>query len=128
MNFAQPLWLIAGLAACTFLWWRYRRFDRKQHVALTTFVSPHLLDQLAHSVSSGRRTLKHALVIGGVACTFIALARPQAGYRWEETHRKGLDIMFAVDTSRSMLTQDVKPDRLTRQDGRQRPRQQTGRR
>ena len=73
MNFAEPLWLIAGLAACTFLWWQYRRFDRKQHLALTTFVSPHLLDQLARSVSAGRRTLKHALVIGGVACVFIAL-------------------------------------------------------
>ena len=54
------------------------------------------------------------LIIMGVACVFIALARPQAGYRWEETHRKGLDILFAVDTSKSMLTQDVKPDRLTR--------------
>jgi len=58
--------------------------------------------------------LKHLLIIAGVACVFVALARPQAGYRWEETHRKGLDILFAVDTSKSMLTQDVKPDRLTR--------------
>jgi len=114
MNFAEPLWLIAGLAACTFLWWRYRRFDRQQRVALTTFVSPHLLDQLARSVSAGRRALKHALVIAGVALVFVALARPLAGYRWEETHRRGLDILFAVDTSKSMLTQDVKPDRLTR--------------
>jgi len=114
MNFAEPLWLIVGLAACTFLLLRYRRFDRQQRAALTTFVSPHLLDQLTRSVSAGRRTLKHALVIAGVACTFVALARPQAGYRWEETHRKGIDILFAVDTSKSMLTQDVKPDRLTR--------------
>jgi Ca-activated chloride channel family protein len=114
MKFAEPLWLIAGLAACALLWWRYRRFDRKQHSALTTFVSPHLLDQLTRSVSAGRRTLKRALVMAGVACLFVALARPQAGFRWEETHRKGLDILFAVDTSKSMLTQDVKPDRLSR--------------
>jgi Ca-activated chloride channel family protein len=114
MKFAEPLWLIAGLAALSLLWWRYRRFDRQQHVALTTFVSPHLLEQLTRSVSAGRRTLKRGLVMAGVACLFVALARPQAGYRWEETHRKGLDILFAVDTSKSMLTQDVKPDRLTR--------------
>ena len=83
-------------------------------MALTTFASPHLLDQLTHSVSAGRRTLKRVLVMVGVACVFVALARPQAGYRLEETHRKGLDILFAVDTSKSMLAQDVKPDRLTR--------------
>ena len=114
MKFAEPLWLIAGLAACALLWWRYRRFDRRQRAALTTFASSHLVDLLTRSVSFGRRKLKHALVITGVACLFVALARPQAGYRWEETHRKGLDILFAVDTSKSMLTQDVKPDRLTR--------------
>jgi Ca-activated chloride channel homolog len=45
---------------------------------------------------------------------FVALARPQAGYEWQETHRKGLELLFAVDTSKSMLAQDVKPDRLTR--------------
>jgi Ca-activated chloride channel family protein len=114
MKFAEPIWLIAGLAACALLWWLYHRFDRRQHAALATFASPRLLDQLTRSVSPGRRALKHALVIAGVAFLFVALARPQAGYRWEQTHRKGLDILFAVDTSKSMLTQDVKPDRLTR--------------
>ncbi len=34
--------------------------------------------------------------------------------RMEESERRGLDILFAIDTSRSMLTPDVKPDRLTR--------------
>jgi Ca-activated chloride channel family protein len=114
MNFAQPIWLIAGFAACGLLWWRYRLFARRQRVELEAFASPHLVQQLTRSVSMGRRRLKHVLVIAGVACLFIALARPQAGYRWEEAHRKGLDILFAVDTSKSMLTQDVKPDRLTR--------------
>jgi Ca-activated chloride channel family protein len=114
MKFAEPFWLIAGLVACGLLWWRFIRFDRQQHVAMRTLISPHLLDQLTRSVSPGRRRLKHALVTVGVACLCIALARPQFGYRWEEAHRKGLDIFFAVDTSKSMLTQDVKPDRLTR--------------
>ncbi len=36
------------------------------------------------------------------------------GFEWQETHRKGLELLFAVDTSKSMLAQDVKPDRLTR--------------
>jgi Ca-activated chloride channel family protein len=114
MKFAEPFWLIAGLVACGLLWWRFIRFDRQQHVAMRKLISPHLLDQLTRSVSPGRRRLKHALVTVGVALLCIALARPQFGYRWEEAHRTGLDILFAVDTSKSMLTQDVKPDRLTR--------------
>src|SRR5262249_22199924 len=39
---------------------------------------------------------------------------PQVGFEFQETHRKGLELLFAVDTSKSMLAQDVKPDRLTR--------------
>jgi Ca-activated chloride channel family protein len=49
-----------------------------------------------------------------IALLFIALAGPQAGYRWEQMKRRGNDIIFAVDTSRSMLTPDVKPNRLER--------------
>ena len=45
---------------------------------------------------------------------FAALARPQWGYRWEETKTRGIDIIFAIDTSNSMLAEDVKPDRLER--------------
>jgi Ca-activated chloride channel homolog len=114
MKFAQPLWLLVGLAACAFAMWRYRRSDRRQRAALTTFASQHLVERLTRSMSPGRRVLKRILVVTGIACLFLALARPQAGFRWEESKRKGLDIFFAVDTSKSMLAQDVKPDRLTR--------------
>jgi Ca-activated chloride channel family protein len=114
MNFAQPYWLFAGLIACLFLIWRYRRFNRSQRAALASFVSPRLAQKLTASVSPGRRRLKQALFIAGVACLFAALARPQAGYRWQEVHRKGVEMLVAVDTSKSMLTQDVKPNRLGR--------------
>jgi Ca-activated chloride channel family protein len=114
MKFAQPLWLLAGLIACAALVWRYRRFDARQRVELAKFASASLVAQLTASVSPARRHFKHALVITGVACVAVALARPLAGFRWEEARRKGLDLMFAVDTSKSMLAQDVKPDRLTR--------------
>jgi Ca-activated chloride channel family protein len=114
MNFAQPYWLLAGLAACLFLLWRYRRFNRQQRAALAQFVSPRLFDKLTASVSAPRRRLKQGLFIAGVACLFVALARPQAGFRWEDVHRKGIELLVAVDTSKSMLTEDVKPNRLGR--------------
>lgn len=114
MKFAQPYWLLAGLAACLFLLWRYSAFNRQQRNALAEFVSPRLFDTLTASVSARRRRIKQSLFIAGVACLFVALARPQAGFRWQEVHRKGIELLVAVDTSKSMLTEDVKPNRLER--------------
>ena len=82
--------------------------------ALAQFVSPRLFDKLTASVSASRRKLKQALFIAGVACLFVALARPQVGFRWQEVHRNGIELLVAVDTSKSMLTEDVKPNRLGR--------------
>jgi Ca-activated chloride channel family protein len=114
MKFAHPIWLLVGVLASLALWWRYRRFDRKQTSLLAAFVSPRLAQSLTRSVSPGRRRFKRALFVVATACLFIALARPQAGFHWEKTHRKGREILFAVDTSKSMLAQDVKPNRITR--------------
>ena len=102
------------LAACAVLLWQYRRFDLAQRAALAQFAAARLLDKLTSSVSPRRRRVKRALFTLGVGLLFVALARPQAGFEWQETHRKGLELLFAVDTSKSMLAQDVKPDRLTR--------------
>ena len=44
----------------------------------------------------------------------MALARPLGSMQMQESERRGVDILFAIDTSRSMLTPDVKPNRLTR--------------
>ncbi len=114
MKFAEPIWLFVGLAALAGLFWLYRRFDARQRAALAEFASSHLLARLTASFSPGRRRLKRALFAAAIAFTCIALARPQLGYHWEEQKQRGIDILFAVDTSKSMLTQDVTPDRLTR--------------
>lgn len=114
MNFAQPIWLLAGAVACAALVWQYRRFDLAQRAALAQFAAERLLHKLTSSVSAPRRRTKRVLFTLGVGLLFVALARPQAGFEWQETHRKGLELLFAVDTSKSMLAQDMKPDRLTR--------------
>lgn len=114
MRFVEPIWLVVGLVICLALWWRFRRFDRAQGRLLAVFISPRLAVSLTRSLSPGRCRTKRILFVLATAGLFIALARPQAGFRWEEAHRRGLEILFAVDTSRSMLAQDVKPDRLTR--------------
>jgi Ca-activated chloride channel family protein len=114
VSFSDPLWLPAGLAACLCLLLIWRRYDLRQHAALARFISPHLRDQLTQSVSIGRRRLQRGLTLAALALLFVALAGPQIGYYWEIVHRRGNEIIFALDTSRSMSTPDIKPDRLTR--------------
>ena len=114
MIFAHPGWLVVGLAACLGALWTWRGYDARQRKALEAFISPHLGAELTRSISVSRRRLKRGLFIAAVAFLFAALAEPQAGFHWEQVKRRGNDIIFAVDTSRSMLTPDVKPNRLVR--------------
>ncbi len=114
MKFAQPIWLLTTLVVVPVLVWVFYRFDRSRREMLKRFASEHLLSVLTASVSPLRRSLKRWLTIAGVGLCLLALAQPQFGFHWEEVRRNGIDILFAVDTSRSMLAQDVNPDRLTR--------------
>lgn len=114
IHFAQPLWLWAGLAACLGVIVFLRLSGRRRQDDLKHFVASHLLGRLTSNVSPARRVIKNTLVVLALACCFIALARPQYGSRWIEVQRRGIDILFAVDTSKSMMAQDVKPNRLER--------------
>ncbi len=114
MTFTHPAWLIGGAFACLLLLWMWRRYDERQHAELARFVSGHLREQLTQSVSIARRRTRRGLMLAALASLFVALAGPLLGFRWELVSRHGNEIIFAVDTSRSMSTPDVKPDRLTR--------------
>ncbi len=56
-----------------------------------------------------RRTLLRTLALLFI---LLALARPQWGYKMEEVKQRGLDIIVVLDTSKSMLAADIKPNRL----------------
>ncbi len=62
--------------------------------------------------STQRRRTKNVLRILALALALVAVARPQRGFKWEKVHQRGLNIMVALDTSKSMLAQDIKPNRL----------------
>jgi Ca-activated chloride channel family protein len=114
MKFAEPIWLLAGLAVCALLALSWRRHDARQRAALARFASKHLHEQLVASFSVVRRRWRRGLFLLSLVFLFAALARPQLGYNWVETKRRGIEILFAIDTSKSMLTPDVKPNRLAR--------------
>jgi Ca-activated chloride channel family protein len=92
----------------------WHRYDRWQQAALAKFVSPHLRTKLTGSVSRFGRFMQRGLFAASVLCLCAALAGPLIGYHWENINRRGNEVVFAIDTSRSMLTPDVKPNRLTR--------------
>ena len=113
-GFFEPVWLAVGLLAVVAVVLLEAGAHRRRSQALRLFVAAHLVGTLAPSVSLARRLWKRLLLIGAVACLFIALARPHMFYRWEEEARTGLDLLVAMDCSKSMLTEDVKPNRLER--------------
>lgn len=114
MTVASPPWLLVTLAALAGLFVFWRAADARRRAALARFASPQLLGDLAAGLSQRRRGVKRALVAAGVALAGIALSGPQYGFTWEETQRRGIDVLIALDTSRSMLAQDVAPSRLER--------------
>jgi Ca-activated chloride channel family protein len=61
-----------------------------------------------------RRWVKAVMITVAAGFAIVALAGPQMGFKWEKTKQKGVDIMIALDCSKSMLAQDIKPSRLER--------------
>jgi len=113
MSFGAPIWFWA-LLVIPVLALLFARAEQRGIARLREFVSPRLLPQLAATVNRSRRVFRFALLMLGLALAIVSLARPQWGYIYEDVKRKGLDLLFAVDTSRSMLSNDVQPNRLER--------------
>ncbi|MDP3042705.1 MAG: VWA domain-containing protein [Candidatus Omnitrophota bacterium] len=113
MRFAQPyftLFIFVILGLILFYLWAFRMRKRTQG----KFAQKGLLVELLAQVDPGRQRIKAILMILGLTFCFFALLRPQRGFKWQEVKRKGLDIIIALDTSKSMLASDIKPSRLER--------------
>ncbi|HVN81390.1 MAG TPA: VWA domain-containing protein [Terriglobia bacterium] len=111
MHFADPeywnfYWLIPGLVV--FAWWSFRQKRR----ALLRFAEIHLIERLICGTSKARQLFKVATFLLSVSFLLLALVRPQWGTRYETVKRKGIDLLVVLDTSLSMDTQDVPPNRL----------------
>jgi Ca-activated chloride channel family protein len=113
MSFGAPEWFW-GLLVIPVLIALFVRAEKRGAERLREFVSPRLLPQLAGTVDRFRRTTRFGFQLLGLACAIVALAQPRWGYTFQDVQRKGLDLLIAVDTSRSMLSNDVQPNRLER--------------
>lgn len=76
------------------------------------FANTILLKQLSPNISKTKPILKLILLSLAFACLGIALVNPKMGTKLETVKREGVDIVFAVDVSKSMLAEDIAPNRL----------------
>ncbi|RKY34484.1 MAG: hypothetical protein DRP78_06495 [Candidatus Omnitrophota bacterium] len=103
------LYLLLLIPVCAgFYIWAFH----SKHKALEKFAQKELLGFLLQSVSFKKQKVKAVFFLLGVFFLVLALIQPKWGYHWEEVKRKGLDIMVVVDVSKSMLAEDIKPNRL----------------
>lgn len=71
-----------------------------------------LLDKLSPDKSVLKSVLKLVVLLLGISALILALANPRIGTKIETVKREGIDIVFAIDVSKSMLAEDVAPNRL----------------
>jgi len=102
------LFLAAVFALLLYALAKLRR--RRLHL----FLQKELMPEVAGQSSGKRHFWKDVLLILVVLFSILALARPRWGFEWQAVERQGVDIFVAIDTSKSMLTEDVKPNRLER--------------
>ena len=113
MTFGNPQYLLllaaipvaAGLVA-------FSLYTRNR--ALARFGDPVLMRRLTESVNTPGRVTRSALTVIALGLIVLAIARPQWGETEQVVERHGVQLMVALDISRSMLAEDVKPNRLAR--------------
>tara|TARA_B100001063_G_scaffold168128_1_gene157208 strand:- start:1456 stop:2496 length:1041 start_codon:yes stop_codon:yes gene_type:complete len=79
-----------------------------------TFSNKELLDHISPNRSNFKLNLKLILESFIILFLCLALANPKIGTELKSINREGVDIVFAIDVSKSMLAEDVAPNRLMR--------------
>ncbi len=113
MRFGSPeyFWCLLALPLVVgFFIWSYQARRR----ALRRFAAPALIARLAPTGDLGRQVLKWTVLVLFVVFVVFALVRPRFGVKMEMVERKGVDVMVALDVSKSMLAQDITPNRIER--------------
>jgi len=108
VNYAYWLWIVLALAL--FFMWAFKN----RMLVMQRFAEARLLNEIASSVNFKKKAVKFTIIVAVLILSILALMRPQWGFQWQEVKRRGLDILIAIDSSKSMLASDVKPNRLER--------------
>ncbi len=114
MQYGHLSYLYVALAVVPLLILFYRYTWRKKRRLLEQFAGAGLLARLVPQTGSNRVRNSAMLIVVAIVFMVLALVQPKWGYHWEEVKRQGVDIVVAIDVSKSMLAQDVPPSRLDR--------------
>lgn len=95
--------VLALLFAYTFVWKKKKQKE---------FGDTHLIKNLSPEKSIFKPILKIVVVLVAFLFMVIALVNPKMGTKMDTVKRQGIDIVFAVDVSKSMLAADIAPNRL----------------
>jgi Ca-activated chloride channel family protein len=112
MRLAQPVFiyiLIIGIPASILFFWLAFKLKEK---AKKRFGNLDLINKLSSSYSPVKQKFKVFILVVALFFLLFSLARPQFGTKLTMLKRKGVDIIIALDTSLSMLAEDMKPNRL----------------
>lgn len=100
------LFLVLGMVVLFFWTALWKRKTKR------LYASAELLKRLSPDQSRFKALLKLVVLVMSVVCFCIALVNPKVGTKLETVTREGVDIVFAIDVSKSMLAEDVAPNRL----------------
>jgi Ca-activated chloride channel family protein len=110
-NIPEMLFLVWVIPVLTLAYWYG---GRRRASILKAFAMRNGRDRIVPQGLDRRRRWRAVLVLAACALLITALAGPRYGFRWQEIERKGVDIIIALDCSRSMMASDIQPTRLDR--------------
>jgi Ca-activated chloride channel family protein len=114
LHFENRRWLWLAVIAPLLLAWLHHRAAVKRKQQLAQVASPRFVGELTASHSPARRRFKNFLLLLAFVFAGITLARPQWGELKSSGQFLGEDVVFVVDCSYSMLSTDIRPNRLQR--------------
>lgn len=113
MRFGDPLYFYLLWCLIPLIFFMVWGMRKKQQLTLKFCGNP-LLSKLVHPGVEKRHRSKTIFVVLAILFLILALTRPRWGYKWENLHQRGVDVIVALDVSSSMLAEDIKPNRLER--------------
>ncbi len=105
------LYLFYGIIGFILLFIYYNKWKKK---AFESFGKFSTIENLIPNYSKTRENIKFIIFLSYISALIIGIANPQIGTKMEEVKREGVDLMIALDLSNSMLSEDIKPNRLER--------------